>query len=75
MKVILYSKDNCVKCNQAKMLLDIKSIPYELKMLGVDYDRDEAIDISGGKIEMPIVTVDGKYIGGLLSLKEVIKMV
>lgn len=72
MNIVIYSKENCVKCNQAKMLLDIKNIGYETKMFGEDFDRNEAISISGGKLEMPIVTIDGVYIGGFNELKALV---
>ena len=38
---IIYSKENCPRCDTAKQLLERKGIEYEVKMAGVDYDVDD----------------------------------
>ena len=73
--LVVYSKDNCSKCDQAKMLLQVKGVEYDVKMFGEDYTRDEAVKISGGKLDMPIITLDGEYLGGLNELRAYVKTI
>lgn len=35
---IIYSKNNCPRCDTAKQLLERKGVEYEVKMVGVDFE-------------------------------------
>ena len=69
----IYSKEQCNKCNQAKLLLDIKCIDYDVKMLEVDFDEDFILGLRPKPREFPVVFKGEEYIGGLLELKEILK--
>lgn len=69
----VYSKEQCAKCNQAKLLLDIKGIEYTTKMLGVDFSREELIGIAPKAREFPVVFSDTGIVGGLAELKAYLK--
>ena len=67
--ITVYSKNACTKCQQAKMFLDIKGVEYEVKMLGVDYELEEAKTLAPQQREFPVVLEDGVLVGGLEKLK------
>jgi len=71
--ITVYSKDACVKCSQAIMLLKMKGVEHEVLKLSVDYDYDKAVELSNGQKEFPLIYVDGKHLGGLEQLKEYLK--
>lgn len=69
---VVYSKESCGQCNMAKMLLERKNKEFTVKMLGVDYTREELQELAPGRTSMPIIFQDGKLIGGLMDLKALI---
>lgn len=44
MTVTIYSKTNCSSCEQSKMVLKSRGIPFEVKVLGQDYDMEFLMD-------------------------------
>ena len=71
--ITVYSKNACTKCQQAKMFLDIKGVEYEVKMLGVDYELEEAKALAPQQREFPVILEDGVLVGGLEQLKQLLK--
>lgn len=67
--VVVYSKNNCPKCNDLKKALDESCINYtEVK---VDYDnsaRDEVIE--AGFRSMPVVKKNGEWVRDLMEIFE-----
>ena len=81
MKVTIYGKVNCKSCDEAKQLCDNKSVEYEYKQLGKDFELLEMYSIAPRNHKsFPMITIlvkyDGvemeEYIGGLTELKEVL---
>lgn len=68
MKVLVYSKEKCPYCEQAKSLLTRKEIPYR----ELDVTRPEVLDqlreLVPGARTVPQIFIDGKYIGGYTDL-------
>lgn len=44
MTVTMYSKVPCPSCEQAKNVLKSRGIPFEVRVLGQDYDMEELMD-------------------------------
>ena len=81
MKVTIYGKVNCKSCDEAKQLCDNKSVEYEYKQMGKDFELLEMYSIAPRNHKsFPMITTnvtyDGvdmeEYLGGLIELKEVL---
>ena len=77
MKVTIYGKANCKSCDEAKQLCDNKSVEYEYKQMGKDFEILEMYSIAPRNHKsFPMVTVveNGveSYIGGLHQLQQIL---
>lgn len=72
MSITLYSKNSCGQCDQAKMLLSMKSIDYTLKMLDIDYTLEEIQTLVPSAKSFPVIFKDDTYLGGLNELRQYI---
>jgi len=72
MNVVIYTKDNCTYCTQAKMLLSSKGINYNEMKLGVDFSREFLLETFPGAKTFPVIVVNGFNIGGFTDLKKMI---
>lgn len=71
MRIILYSKKNCVYCTKAKGLLDKLSLKYiEKKLEDFNSVDDFKKDIGREVRTMPQIKINGKVIGGYNQLVE-----
>jgi|TARA_R110000751_G_scaffold200320_2_gene305181 glutaredoxin len=70
MKAIVWSKDNCTYCDQAKKLLEAKGIDYEEKKIGHGYTLEDLLAVVPDARTAPQIFLDTKYIGGFMELKE-----
>lgn len=70
MKVLIYTKDNCIWCDRAKILLDSKKISYNEIGLSDDSERLKFYEKIGDNVKtVPQVFIDDKRIGGFQDLK------
>lgn len=69
-KVVIYTKDNCPYCVQAKNLFSAKNQSYEEMKIGVDLTREEFIDIFPDVKTVPFIIVNGEKVGGYDKLVE-----
>ena len=70
MKVLIYTKDNCIWCDRAKILLDSKKISYNEIDLSDDSERLKFYEEIGDNVKtVPQVFIDDKRIGGFQDLK------
>ena len=70
MKVLIYTKDNCIWCDRAKILLDSKKISYNEIDLSDDSERLKFYEKIGDNVKtVPQVIIDDKRIGGFQDLK------
>ena len=70
MKVLIYTKDNCIWCERAKILLDSKKISYNEIDLSDDSERLKFYEKIGDNVKtVPQVFIDDKRIGGFQDLK------
>jgi glutaredoxin len=70
MNIIIYSKDNCSYCTNAKILLSSKGLSYTEYKLGEDFTRETLLEMFPAAKSFPIIVVDGFNIGGYIQLKE-----
>jgi glutaredoxin len=63
-KVVIYTKDNCPYCVQAKNLFSLKGQTYEEMKIGVDLTREEFISIFPDVKTVPFIIIDEERIGG-----------
>lgn len=69
-KVIIYTKDNCPYCVQAKNLFTNKSQQYAEMKIGVDLTREEFMGLFPDVKTVPFIIIDGEKVGGYDRLVE-----
>lgn len=69
MKAVVWSKDNCPYCVQAKQLLTIKGIEYEEKKIGESYTKEDLLEAVPSARSVPQIFLDGELIGGFTELR------
>jgi glutaredoxin len=70
MKAIVWSKNQCPYCEQAKSLLKMKSIDYEERNINKDYTREQLLEAVPNARTVPQIFLDDKLIGGFTELKK-----
>lgn len=68
MTAIIWSKDDCPFCVQAKALLTRKGIEYEEKKIGDGYTKEDLLKEVPGARTVPQIFIDGELIGGFKEL-------
>lgn len=69
----VYSKEDCSQCVMTETLLSMKHLKYEIKKLGVDYSREDLLELVPTARSFPVIFKDGVYLGGLKELKDSLK--
>jgi len=70
----VWSQTNCPACSEAKKLLDSYGIRYDERMIGINgYTKKDLIDKVPTARSVPQIFLDGKYVGGLMELKRILK--
>jgi len=71
MKIVVFSKNNCIYCNKAKQLLKNLRLDYTEKKLEEYLSVDEMLKDIGKKVRtMPQIKIDDKLVGGYNQLVE-----
>jgi glutaredoxin len=70
MKAIVWSKDNCPFCEQAKGLLKMKGIEFEEKKVGHGYTKEDLLEAVPTARTVPQIFLDEELIGGFTELKK-----
>ena len=73
MKIVIYSKTNCVYCTKAKNLVKNLGLEYTEKSLEKDFGSDPSKmleDIGKPVRQMPQIKIDGELVGGYHQLVE-----
>ena len=69
MKVLIYTRNNCVWCDRAKNLLKINNLEYEEVDLSDDVKRENFYKKFNNSIKtMPQIFIDDNRIGGFEAL-------
>lgn len=70
MKAVVWSKDMCPYCEQAKSLLKIKGIEFEEKKIGHGYTKEDLLEAVPTARAVPQIFLDEQLIGGFTELKQ-----
>lgn len=69
MKVEIYTKNNCIWCDRAKLLLDSKDIEFKEIDLSDDQKREKFYNSIGENVKtVPQIYIDNLRIGGYQDL-------
>ena len=71
MKAIVWSKDHCPFCDQAKALLQMKSIEFEERKIdGVNWTKEQLLEAVPTARTVPQIILDDELVGGFTELKK-----
>lgn len=68
MKAVVWSTATCSFCKQAKALLDKHNIPYEERMIGSDWTKEQLLEEVPNARTVPQIFIDENYVGGYTEL-------
>lgn len=69
---VVYSKDQCIFCDKAVILLKLKGKEFIQYKLGKDFDRDTILEMFPDARSFPIITLDKRFIGGYNELEKLL---
>ena len=69
-KAIVWSKENCPYCLQAKALLESKGIEFEERNVSKDWTREQLLAAVPDARTLPQIFLDDKLIGGFTELRK-----
>jgi glutaredoxin 3 len=71
MKVVVWSKDACGYCEQAKQLLKIKGIEFEERNITRGtWSKDQLLEVVPNARTLPQIVIDEEVVGGYTELKQ-----
>jgi glutaredoxin len=73
MTAIVWSKDNCAFCDQAKALLEQRNIAYEERKIGHGYTREDLLAAVPAARTVPQIFVNNNHVGGFTELRKYIE--
>ena len=73
MKAVVWSKDACPFCDQAKNLLKLKGIDYEERNVSRDWTREQLLEAVPDARTVPQIFLDDQLIGGFTELRKHLK--
>jgi glutaredoxin 3 len=69
-KAIVWSKNNCPFCVQAKALLKMKGIEYEERNVQENWTKEQLLEAVPTARTLPQIFLDDNYIGGFTELRK-----
>jgi len=69
MKTIVWSKENCPHCEEAKHLLHAHDISFEERKIGSGWTKEQLIEQVPTARSVPQIFIYGQYVGGMTDLK------
>ena len=69
MKAIVWSKNQCPYCDQAKALLKMKGIEFEERNVSTDWTKEQLLEAVPTARTVPQIILDGELIGGFTELR------
>ena len=73
MKAIVWSKNNCPYCDQAKALLKLKNIEFEERNIEKGFSKEQLLEAVPAARIVPQIFLDGELIGGFVELSAYFK--
>ena len=69
MKAIVWSKDQCPYCDQAKALLKSRNIEFEERNIMHDWTREQLLEAVPNARTVPQIFLDDELVGGFTELR------
>jgi glutaredoxin len=69
-KALVWSKNNCPFCVQAKNLLKLKNIEFEERNINEEWTREQLLEAVPTARTLPQIFLDDNYIGGFTELRQ-----
>lgn len=73
MRAIVWSKNACPFCDQAKKLLKLKGIEFEERNISTDWTREQLLEAVPDARMVPQIFLDQQLIGGFTELRKHLK--
>jgi glutaredoxin 3 len=70
MKAIVWSKDQCPYCVQAKSLLESRGIEYEERNVSQDWTREQLLEAVPTARTLPQIFLGEELVGGFTELRK-----
>lgn len=70
MKAIVWSKDQCPFCDQAKALLKSRNIEFEERNVSRDWTREQLLEAVPNARSVPQIFLDQELVGGFTELRQ-----
>ena len=70
MQAVVWSKDSCPFCLQAKALLESRGIKFEERNVSKDWTREQLLAAVPNARTLPQIFVDDKLVGGFNELRK-----
>ena len=70
MKAVVWSKDNCAYCDQAKALLEQRGIEFEERKIGHGYTREQLLESVPTARSVPQIFLNDEFVGGFIELRQ-----
>lgn len=70
MTAVIWSKDMCPYCVQAKKLLELKGLEYEERNINKDWTKEQLLEAVPTARTLPQIFLDDEYVGGFQELKQ-----
>ena len=67
---IVWSKDQCPYCDQAKALLKSRGIEYEERNVSQDWTREQLLEAVPNARTVPQIFLDEELVGGFNELRQ-----
>lgn len=73
MKAIVWSKDACPFCVQAKALLESRGIEYEERNVNKEWTKEQLLEAVPTARTLPQIFLDDQHIGGFTELRKYLR--
>ena len=70
MKAVVWSKNQCPFCVQAKALLESQGIEFEERNVSADWTKEQLLEAVPTARTLPQIFLDDNYIGGFTELRK-----
>ena len=78
MKAIVWSKNQCPFCDQAKALLKVKGIEFEERNISIEggqWSKEKLLEAVPNARTVPQIFIDEQLVGGFTELRDFFKKV
>ena len=70
MTAVVWSKDHCPYCDQAKALLSQRGIEFEERKIGYGYTKEDLLEAVPNARTVPQIFINNNLIGGFTELRQ-----